>query len=144
MYILLSSSVGVISCNGEDGREGAGGASGGSIWISTTELHGSGLIQSNGGGGSTPGTGGGAGGRIAVHYQHTEFSGMIQAYGGRATNTGGPGTVYLRDKSTDSEHLTVDAGQSYAANASNKSLQKNNVNIYFNSLKLALYLSQSA
>ena len=41
--------IGVISCNGEDGSVNVGGASGGSIKLTTSKLHGAGTIESNGG-----------------------------------------------------------------------------------------------
>ena len=40
---------GLISCNGEDGTSNVGGASGGSIKLTTVTLNGKGIIKSNGG-----------------------------------------------------------------------------------------------
>ena len=40
---------GTISCNGEDGKSGTGGASGGSIKLQTGALYGKGKLQVNGG-----------------------------------------------------------------------------------------------
>ena len=40
---------GVISCNGQDGTVNVGGASGGSIKLTTGELNGKGIIESKGG-----------------------------------------------------------------------------------------------
>ena len=40
---------GVISCNGQDGTVNVGGASGGSIKLTTGELSGKGIIESKGG-----------------------------------------------------------------------------------------------
>ena len=41
--------TGLISCNGQDGTINVGGASGGSIKLSTGTLNGKGIIKSNGG-----------------------------------------------------------------------------------------------
>lgn len=44
--------IGIISCNGQDGGSGSGGASGGAIKLQTGTLSGSGKIQTNGGKGN--------------------------------------------------------------------------------------------
>lgn len=54
--------------SGVDGH-GAGGASGGSIWLDVGVLSGSGQISADGGGGVG---GGGGGGRIAIHYKENK------------------------------------------------------------------------
>jgi hypothetical protein len=41
--------TGIISCNGEDGRSKAGGASGGSIKLTTINFTGKGKLKANGG-----------------------------------------------------------------------------------------------
>jgi len=87
---------GAISANGEN--EAAGG-SGGSIWISASELSGAGSITAHGGSGSF-GAGGG-GGRIALHLGTNSFSGTLLACGGNASPGvphcyGGPGSLFLR------------------------------------------------
>jgi hypothetical protein len=71
----------IMASNGGDGDYGvdpggnvaAGGGSGGSIWINTKNLKGSGVISANGGNGAntidgdSAGGGGGGGGRIAIY-----------------------------------------------------------------------------
>ncbi|HNQ68782.1 MAG TPA: T9SS type A sorting domain-containing protein [Bacteroidales bacterium] len=86
----------------------SGGGSGGSIWINTSDLDGSGAdISALGGDGGNPSGGydggGGGGGRIAIYYDtdnSTSFT--YSAFGGvgNSAQTGGAGTIYLRDKSS--------------------------------------------
>jgi len=74
-----------------------GGGAGGSIWITASNLTGSGSIAANGGRSwSSPyGTGGGGGGgRIAIYYTNYTFSGVISVNGGSGSQPGQPGTVY--------------------------------------------------
>ncbi|MBY6189644.1 fibronectin type III domain-containing protein [Microbulbifer agarilyticus] len=89
----------------------AGGGSGGSVWIEAAEIvGGSGtLIEASGGRGYRAGTGGG--GRIALYYD--AISGIVPrddifARAGTnysaATAYGGPGTVYLNDRSLPSNN----------------------------------------
>ena len=104
---------GLVTANGEAGPErGAGGGSGGSVWIFCHELAGRGMIQAKGGSGSfdasVPG-GGGSGGRIAVYFNvnKTGYSFTYRAQGGAAlgcqkgredlckAEAGGPGTAFL-------------------------------------------------
>ncbi|MBF0244310.1 MAG: hypothetical protein HQL31_03440, partial [Planctomycetes bacterium] len=75
---------GSIIASGDSGA-GNGGASGGSLWITTGTLYGNGIIQSHGGNSSA--YGGGGGGRIAVALSSpgadfSGFTGSIIAYGG--------------------------------------------------------------
>ncbi|XP_033640829.1 uncharacterized protein LOC117301055 [Asterias rubens] len=89
---------GVIQANGAPGTGTYnGGASGGSIWITTREMEGEGQIQVIGGSGGSSG-GGGGGGRLAVYYRTMDWwFGRLQAHGGTGYNRGpgGAGTVYL-------------------------------------------------
>jgi hypothetical protein len=86
---------GRISSSGLDSVP-AGGGSGGSIWITTSEIAGSGVISVNGGNGNFTLGGGGGGGRIALYVTTTnQFTGAITAYGGGGANRGGAGTIYL-------------------------------------------------
>lgn len=100
---------GTIDVNGQNAGQGsnAGGASGGSIWISTGRFTGHGKISADGGDGDGTLSGGGSGGRIALINRHTQtkFLGTFSALGGqsgapsksRTKYSGGPGTVYLQD-----------------------------------------------
>lgn len=102
---------GEISADGLVGGSRAGGGSGGSIWIDTNTLSGNGTIHADGSTG-TDGGGDGAGGRIAVYSSSSAFSldsQHVYARGAFASgNGGGPGTVYLRDKSNSTDKLVVD------------------------------------
>ena len=89
--------------NGRIDMSGGGtsvsGGAGGSIWIITTTLSGTGVIKANGGDG-TAGMSGGGGGRIAIYADNdTEYTGEIHARGGISTNSGGysgsTGSIYL-------------------------------------------------
>ena len=64
----------------------SGGGSGGSIWVQTNHLTGTGTIQANGG---YPW---GGGGRIAIEHTTSSFTGQVQAFG----TYGPPGTVYWK------------------------------------------------
>ncbi len=99
--------AGTVRADGEnastDGNTGAGGGSGGSIWIDTTNISGGGVLQANGGTGRSDG----AGGRIALYYQTNvtgnEFNFDVDHIYARG-HSGGPGTVYV-------EHVGVHTPQ---------------------------------
>lgn len=106
---------GTLTVNGEisaDGKPGTdtgeyfsgGGGSGGSIWIETNNLTGSGFIHANGG----TGGGDGGGGRIAVYYTSTTYPLDGQHIHANGNNNAGPGTVYLKDENTGFEKLLID------------------------------------
>ncbi|MDD2891064.1 MAG: hypothetical protein PHE49_10580, partial [bacterium] len=89
---------------GDDGKVGGGG-SGGSVWIKTNSLEGTGIISAKGGNGAhdpSPGYtdgGGGAGGRIYVKYINSDFTGRIDVSGGEGPYNaidGQFGTVLLQ------------------------------------------------
>lgn len=100
---------GTISANALAPTSNSSG-SGGSVYIDTQTLSGSGIIRANGPQSGTPAYGNGGGGRVAVYY--TALSGgfasvgtqisNIQAFGGTQTSTttrGAAGTVYLKGSS---------------------------------------------
>ncbi|MBU4298909.1 hypothetical protein KJ636_02610, partial [Patescibacteria group bacterium] len=96
---------GTISANGQNGLDrimylasASGAGSGGSIYIQTNSLIGSGLITANGG--NTDSAGAGGGGRIAVYYQQKDFQGDIQSQGGIGYQSGESGslTIGLRNQ----------------------------------------------
>ena len=108
---------GLISANGqtENGENTlASGGSGGSVFIQTATLAGTGSIQANGGGAFYPG--GGGGGRAAVYY--TTNSGfnldLVTANGGGGGANGSPGTVYTLGANTN---LTVSDNVALPANS---------------------------
>jgi hypothetical protein len=89
---------GSISANGTDGTSsGAGGGSGGSLWLDVGTFSGSGTIYAVGGDGEFfGGGGGGAGGRILVSCRSNQFAGNISANGGEGfLLAGGAGTILL-------------------------------------------------
>jgi hypothetical protein len=92
---------GWLSAMGNPGyQDNSGGGSGGSIWITTRTLNGSGYIVADGGEGELYGGGGGAGGRIAIYYltnpHHTNsFTGQVSAFGADGAEWGDDGTVFL-------------------------------------------------
>ena len=106
---------GLISANGEDGLlhsfggpASTGAGSGGSVYITTSVLSGTGIIRANGGG-SSSGSGAGGGGRVAIYYDANNFTGNIQAFGGEDADNvvnGGPGTVFMSQGETG--NLVID------------------------------------
>lgn len=112
---------GSITANGLGGYYG--GASGGTISISTGTLGGNGSINANGGNGSinSGGFGGGGGGRIAITAASNTFGGTTTAYGGTGSSgssggySGAAGTVYKNIASTQS---LIVQNNSYAPNIS--------------------------
>jgi hypothetical protein len=90
---------GVIRANGQS--SGAGGSSGGSIWLVASTLAGNGLISAAGGNGvdSSPTTsyGAGGGGRIAMDYVSSTFAGTVSVARGTSTGSAYPartGTLF--------------------------------------------------
>lgn len=107
---------GVVTAKGlHGGSVNSGGGSGGSIWIHSYIIKGTGNINVNGGSGGTN-SGGGAGGRIAVYFTYnTTYSGKFYARGGArggASNTeaGGPGTTFLYHMLYTHRTLLIDNG----------------------------------
>ena len=101
---------GILSAQGLPGSvPGAGGGSGGSIWVTASALTGAGVITVNGGSGNSN-AGGGGGGRIALEYSVNNFTGPITAYGGGGANWGGAGTIYLKPRTLPAGQVIVDNG----------------------------------
>lgn len=101
---------GLVDANGENGQnQSTGGASGGSIWISSKYFKGNGIVRASGGSGLFGTSGGGGGGRISVDFESRTFSGKVEAFGGGGSKeAGGAGTVYLHNKLKDYKQLIVD------------------------------------
>lgn len=110
---------GIVSANGENGQwriiyiaPATGAGSGGSIYIRTNVLEGSGKILANGG--NTDSAGAGGGGRIAIYYNSMdEFTGEIDAFGGDCaycgfTSKGGAGTIFLKQNDKTYGDLIID------------------------------------
>lgn len=85
------------------------GGSGGSIYLTTASLAGSGTVKAIGGDGHDNG-GGGGGGRIAVYYTTDTSSLTYQVYGGAVGSLrfGGSGTFYKKGASQTYGDLTLD------------------------------------
>ncbi|HVY67566.1 MAG TPA: discoidin domain-containing protein, partial [Patescibacteria group bacterium] len=106
---------GIISANGTSNSTNgyAGAASGGSIYLSTARLAGSGTIRTNGGSGNCwfGNGGGGGGGRIAVYYATDVSTIAYQSYGGAAAcdnSPGGAGSIYKKSSAQSYGDLTFD------------------------------------
>lgn len=104
---------GTISVNGTAGTvSGAGGGSGGALWLSAQTFAGSGRISADGGEGEYfGGGGGGAGGRIAALFTTNNFTGTFSAHGGFGPLlAGGAGTIYLKTNLFNVGQLILDNG----------------------------------
>lgn len=109
--------AGVISANGGSGNPGG---SGGSVYLTTGWLEGSGTIRANGGNRSGS-FGSGGGGRVAIVLtgagaDFASWSGADTAYGGSAGRSGAAGTVYRATPSdttliVDNNNTAVYGGQ---------------------------------
>jgi hypothetical protein len=87
---------GKLTANGSAASfEGAGGGSGGSVWVTTGKIEGFGQIAADGGSGDPHQGGGGGGGRIALYCLTNDFGGSIAASGGTGAFPGSAGTVFL-------------------------------------------------
>ncbi len=100
--------------NGSASGEGAGG----SVWITTRALSGSGVISANGGGTGGANHAGGGGGRVAIDAESVDpdadFADLrgITAFGGDGYyGDGAPGTVHLQLGSSPEGSLVIDAGR---------------------------------
>ena len=99
MYLNIAGALtldGLIAANGgsvsaiPNGPIPGSGGSGGSIWLETGTLSGSGTIMSNGG--SSP-TASGGGGRIALDIANDNFTGQMSVDGGSGGSPGEIGTI---------------------------------------------------
>ncbi len=90
--------AGTLLVNGRvtaNGRDGAGGGSGGSVFLTVGRLAGNGAITANGGATGDTYAGGGGGGRIAIYSDTNVFIGTMTASGGAGCSLVGSGTIYL-------------------------------------------------
>ncbi len=124
---------GTISSNGNAGEgelyDYMGGGAGGSVYIISTKLNGSGKISANGGLGGPIGTGrggvkfgggGGAGGRIMLDIENIETTATVNADGAFAPFGGQGGTIYLSHNQAypvDKGKCSVEGGECYYTNA---------------------------
>ncbi len=91
---------------------GHDGGAGGSIWLVSSNLAGSGRIDASGG--NTTATGAGGGGRIALAFTNASFSGVVSAAGGIRTTDGAlasqPGTLWAPGFLPSTGNLAITAG----------------------------------
>src|SRR6185312_3658193 len=106
---------GIVSANGADGTfDGAGGGSGGSIWITASKFAGNGWLNVNGGMGEDLEGGGGGGGRMAIFAPTNSFTGNLLAFGGGGANPGQDGTIYVPTSLLISGSVTDSNGMAFA------------------------------
>ncbi|MDY6950658.1 MAG: choice-of-anchor X domain-containing protein [Thermodesulfobacteriota bacterium] len=85
---------GTVSANGGSSTQYGAGGAGGSLWLFTDTLSGSGAITADGGSSnSTAKSGGGGGGRIAVYFSVDTSSITQTVSGGTGYDNGEPGTL---------------------------------------------------
>lgn len=117
IHVLASNYLqvdGAIQANGLQGDGySAGSGSGGSVYVETGELRGTGVIAANGGASEV----GGGGGRVAIIYDtlgapDNDLDALrgITAFGGHASTPGSAGTVLLRHLSQPLGDLYIDGG----------------------------------
>ncbi len=103
--------------NSNDSYHVGGGGAGGSVWIYTGTLAGSGYIRANGGDARDDDRDGGAGGggRVAIYYTTNTFpTSQIFANGGKpngwdwGVQKGGAGTIFMKTPSETYGSLTLD------------------------------------
>lgn len=100
---------GLVTLRGRNGSGlNAGGGSGGSILIETTNITGYGEINVQGGDCSGPNSSGGSGGRIAVHvrFRH-KYAGVYKAYGGLGKSNAAAGTVYVEENARGPQYAEL-------------------------------------
>ncbi|PIY16922.1 hypothetical protein COZ14_04615, partial [Candidatus Dojkabacteria bacterium CG_4_10_14_3_um_filter_Dojkabacteria_WS6_41_9] len=113
---------GELNVNGATGICGGGrfgGAAGGSLYLISTTLSGTGLIKANGGERCSGIGSGGSGGRVAIYYTNGTFplDANIQAYG---AGTSGAGTIYIEQANNDTARaglLVIDNNNQNAESA---------------------------
>ncbi len=124
--------AGVISANGVNSFTRGGGA-GGSIYLISGWLMGSGTLRANGGTGATGNySGGGSGGRVAIVLtgpgsDFLSWTGLNSAFGGATAIAGAAGTVY-RKTAAGMDSLIIDNNGS-AANGQVSTLMPSAVNL---------------
>lgn len=102
LQLMIGGSLQVDGRISADGKlsglfgEVGGGGSGGSIWITSTNISGPGLISARGGAGGNNGFahgGGGGGGRIALYFDTLSLNNVL-ATGAASARYGGAGTIF--------------------------------------------------
>jgi hypothetical protein len=119
VHLIVSGTLtnnGIVSANAPAVYGFVGGSAGGSVYVTTGALAGSGTFNANGGSNSSSYGSGGGGGRVAVYYnaQQSSFTGFTgsTASGGVAPPgnggvNGSVGTIAFFDTSATNENVTV-------------------------------------
>lgn len=111
---------GSITANGNVGGGGAttGGGSGGSIWIQTDTLGGTGSTTANGGNGGNANAGSASGGRIAITFNSDTSNLTMLAYGGSiGFEKAGAGTIYFGGGLTIANNNIANLGSIFNASS---------------------------
>ena len=136
---------GLLSSNGGAGVKhpsysfSSGGGSGGSIWVESSQISGSGSMTARGGSATSTSYmgGGGSGGRIAVHTLSSTYLGSMLASGGTGYNSpGASGTIYLNISSTSHRSLILDNRPSTVRAMETRLLSSSSVHYTFEHLGL--------
>jgi hypothetical protein len=127
---LLNGDITSIGDNSAQGGNGNQTGAGGSVFLTTGALEGTGNIRANGGGG---GWDEGGGGRVAIVLtapgaSFTNHNGLITAYGGAGTYSGSAGTVYLRGYGVDPNDGILIVDNSTIGTTTTTLLSSNTVN----------------
>ena len=100
---------GLVTLRGANGSgTNAGGGSGGSILIETTNITGYGEVNVQGGDCSGSMCSGGSGGRVAIHvrFRH-KYAGVYKAYGGLGKSNAAAGTVYVEENARGPQYAEL-------------------------------------
>ena len=112
----------------------AGGAAGGSIWITTNTLEGDGAISVSGGSGGND-AGGGSGGMLAIYYKESLLLFDLQISGGNGKTPGPSGMIYLQ-KGISNGKLVLDNGNQNTASYTALVCQPKALDYYFDEIEL--------
>ena len=118
--------------NGESST--AGGAAGGSIWITTGVFQGNGIVSVSGGSGGHS-AGGGSGGMLAVYYKESSLRSKFQVEGGTGKISGASGMIYLQ-KGISNGKLILDNNGQNSASFTALVCQPKAFDYYFNEIEI--------
>ena len=136
---------GAITANGENGLVYGSGGSGGSVWIEANNISGEGLIEADGGDGTTqqspPPVGAGGGGRIALYYQDRNQLSTTTRRGELSANEAQNGTIYEHQipESALASAIFVSNPSPVGVNAPYRVAVENILNVHGNPLRDGFY-----
>ncbi len=129
--------IGTLSSKGLD--QDTGGGAGGSVWVETNAIAGTGWILANGAAAKITNGPSAGGGRVAIYSISSSFMGSIKASGGSMTATadgpfkqGSAGTVYLDVNHT--RILIIDNGAAPVSNWRTSLIRNNETILHFDSI----------